>query len=184
MTDQTPDRRDQRWLEEVFGRHHQAVLAYARRRVPLDDADDIVGEVFAAAWKYRERVPDLALPWLYRAASHHVLHVHRSAGRRGRLVERFAWFQHSDLLDDHADGVARAVDSGVRVRAALLQLTPRDAEILCLDAWERLDNNGLAYVLGCTPTTARVRLHRARRRLSHVLDTSSDTLNVTSEDMR
>jgi RNA polymerase sigma-70 factor (ECF subfamily) len=40
------------------------VLAYAVRRVPRDEADDVVAEVFAAAWRHRASVPDPALPWL------------------------------------------------------------------------------------------------------------------------
>ena len=158
------------WLELLVAQHSAAVLRYARRRVPPDEVDDVVAEVFATAWQHRGRVPEQALPWLYRTASHHVLHVHRGAGRRDRLALRLAGrVETTSESQDHAEMVASAVDDGERVRSALLQLSPRDAEILRLSAWEQLGEEDLAYVLGCTRPAARVRLHRARRRLAAVL---------------
>ena len=179
------EHRDHAWLEALFRRHHQAVLAYARRRVPIDQADDVLAEVFAAAWRHRDRVPDPALPWLYRTASHHVLHVYRGTARRERLVERVAGSGGSggrgDQVGDHADDVARTIDDGLRVRAIMSRLPPRDAEVLRLDAWEQLDNEQIAYVLGCARTSARVRLHRARRRFAQLLTAQSDSDLIPNE---
>src|SRR5665648_436363 len=57
--------RDSDWFEALFLECGNKVLAYATRRCP-GDADDIVAEVFATAWKYRSNVPAEPLPWLYR----------------------------------------------------------------------------------------------------------------------
>jgi RNA polymerase sigma-70 factor (ECF subfamily) len=160
--------RDRAWLETLFSSHHRQVLAYARRRVPPDEADDVLAEVFATAWQHRERVPSQALPWLYRTASHHVLHLQRSHGRRNHLAGRLA-AQPPGREPDHAESVARELDARAMVTAALSRLSPRDAEVLRLAAWEELTTEELAYVLGCTVPAARVRLHRARRRLAQVL---------------
>jgi RNA polymerase sigma-70 factor (ECF subfamily) len=67
-------------------------------------------------------------------------------------------------LDRH-DGVVRLVD----VRSALVCLSDDDQEILRLVGWEQLSLGEAALVLGCRPTTAKVRLHRARRRLTAML---------------
>src|SRR5690242_4679562 len=84
-----PDLRGREWFEQLFLDHHVQVLAYARRRVG-PDADDIVAEVFTTAWRRREAVPDLALPWLYRTAAHHVLHARRSWAGQARTSQAVA----------------------------------------------------------------------------------------------
>lgn len=164
-----PVTRDRAWLERLFADHHRQVLAYSLRRVPPHEADDVLAEVFASAWQHRDRVPDPALPWLYRAASNHVLHALRGHSRRSRLSERLR-AQPEPSAADHADTVAERLDDTARVQAALARLTVRDAEVLRLHAWEDLKIDEIAYVLGCTPTAAKVRLHRARRRLAAALD--------------
>ena len=51
----------------------------------------------------------------------------------------------------------------------MAKLSPRDQEVLQLIAWEDLDITDAAKVLGCSNTTCKVRLHRARRRLELML---------------
>jgi RNA polymerase sigma-70 factor, ECF subfamily len=160
--------RDRAWLEALFAAHHRQVLAYALRRLPPHEADDVLSEVFAAAWQHRHRVPDPPLPWLYRAASNTVLHSQRSHSRRGRLAGR--WQATAELTqEDHAAATDARLDDTSRVHAALALLSARDAEVLRLSVWEDLDLQDLAFVLDCTPTAAKVRLHRARRRFSAAL---------------
>ena len=55
------------------------------------------------------------------------------------------------------------------VSAALDDLSESDAELLRLWAWEQLDPAEIAEVLGCSPGTARTRMHRARARLREAL---------------
>jgi len=160
--------RGQAWLEALIAAHSGALAAYAVRRVPSHEVDDVLAEVFAAAWQHRDRVPDPALPWLYRTASHHVLHVWRSRSRADRLAARLQ-AEPTGQVHDHADQVAAKLDDNAQVLAALAGLTARDAEVLRLATWEGLDTDELAYVLGCTRTAAKVRLHRARRRFASVL---------------
>lgn len=52
---------------------------------------------------------------------------------------------------------------------ALGSLPEADQELLALVAWERLDHQQIASVLGCSRNAVDVRLHRARRRLSEAL---------------
>jgi RNA polymerase sigma-70 factor (ECF subfamily) len=53
-----------------------------------------------------------------------------------------------------------------RERQARLGLGEADRELLRLVAWEGLGHEQIAAVLGCTRATARVRLHRARKRFA------------------
>jgi RNA polymerase sigma-70 factor (ECF subfamily) len=169
MTDDRPplglQQRDRQWFERLFREHHQQVLAYARRRVD-SEADDIVSDVFATAWARRDAVPDDPLPWLYRTAANHVLHAHRGSARRARTTAA-AW---SAQAGRQASDFAAGADEKDLVLRVMRGLPARDQEILRLWAWEHLDAGGISDVLGCSSATARVRLHRAQRRLQARLD--------------
>jgi RNA polymerase sigma-70 factor (ECF subfamily) len=160
------------WLTDLFGRHSGAVLAYARRRVDsAEDAEDVVVEVFATAWRRRDAVPDdAALPWLYATAANVIAHVIRADGRRTRLGGRLASVRplHAEA-GDPADAVVAALDAQGAVSAALDDLAESDAELLRLWAWEQLEPAEIAAVLGCSTGTARTRMHRARARLRQAL---------------
>ncbi len=158
------------WITDLFGRHSAAVLAYARRRVDsAEDAEDVVVEVFATAWRRRDDLPDEALPWLYATAANVIAHVIRSEGRRTRLGARLATVR--PLREESVDpaDVVVAASSATTVAAALDDLSEADAELLRLWAWEGLEPTEIAAVLGCSPGTARTRMHRARARLREAL---------------
>jgi RNA polymerase sigma-70 factor (ECF subfamily) len=55
------------------------------------------------------------------------------------------------------------------VAAAFARLKGGDRELLALAVWEELDAGEIATVLGCSRNAARIRLHRARRRLTSEL---------------
>jgi RNA polymerase sigma-70 factor, ECF subfamily len=59
-------------------------------------------------------------------------------------------------------------------------LSESDREILRLVTWEGLDAAAAASVIGCSPATFRVRLHRARRRLAASLEHASRPADVGS----
>lgn len=159
------------WLTDLFGRHSRAVLAYARRRLDsAEDAEDVVVEVFATAWRRREAVPEEALPWLYATAGNVIAHVIRTDSRRTRLGAKLATVRplHTSQ-DDPAQHVVDASAAHDVVAAALDDLSESDAELLRLWAWEQLEPAEIAEVLGCSPGTARTRMHRARSRLRDAL---------------
>jgi RNA polymerase sigma-70 factor (ECF subfamily) len=155
--------RDRQWFEQLFREHHLQVLAYARRRVGAE-ADDVVSDVFATAWQRRDAVPDDPLPWLYRTAANHILHALRGSARRARTA--------AALVATEAQGAdfAAGADEKDLILRVLHDLSQRDQEVLRLWAWEQLAPGQIAAVLGCSSTTARVRLHRAQRRLRARLD--------------
>ncbi len=157
-----PAEQGQEWFRNLFRDHHLAIRRYAVRRVGLQEADDVVAEVFTTAWRRRTEIPQDPLPWLYRAAHHHVLHARRSQARNIRLTARL--HQHAGPPDAHRPDDLTAIDDAEAVLAVLAQLPQADAEILMLAGWEDLDTAAIAYVLGCSIAAARVRLHRARKR--------------------
>ncbi len=136
------------------------LFAYVRRRSTAD-AEDVVAEVFAIAWRRRAQLPgpELRRAWLYGTARNLLLAEGRHRRRIGESVHELG------LIAESADGAGLDTADTV-VLAALNRLGPQEREILLLTEWERLTPTEAAVALGIKPGTARVRLHRARRTLA------------------
>src|SRR4051794_35059298 len=116
---------------EVVERHEAAVGSYLVRRAGRDAAEDLLGEVWVAAFESRrsyDRSYDDARPWLYGVALNRLRRYWRS-----RPAE--------DLVGDVTDLAAgwdpwSAVDLGVDtpavLRSALMRLKPQELEGLRL----------------------------------------------------
>ncbi len=57
--------------------------------------------------------------------------------------------------------------------AAFNALPPRDQEVLMLIGWDGLTVGQAAQVLGCSPESLTLRLHRARKRLEARIDSEA-----------
>lgn len=159
-------------LGVIYERHAGAVFRYLARRVGPAAAEDLLGEVFAAAVSARLRVRShdsgSALPWLYGIAGN-VVRAHR---RRApdRLPAADATTVDWDAVDARVDASARRA----QLRTALASLTEAERELLLLVAWDGLTPAEAGAALGLTPVAARSRLHRARTRAQAALDQLSD----------
>ncbi len=171
-------------FERLFRAHHAAVVAYVRRRTSGDAVDDVVGETFLVAWRRLDRVPDEELPWLFTVARNVLATQQRGALRRRALTARLqstraepeAYPGVGSWMPDSVDGVDRGV------LAALARLAAKDREALILIAWDGLQPNQAALVLGESPGAFRVRLHRARQRLRRLLEEPAAQVQAASED--
>lgn len=149
-------------FEELYAATARDVLAYVRRRSG-GDAEDVVAEVYAVAWRRRADLPGPALrrAWLFGVARTLLKAEQRRRARELGLV--------GELADDPEPTVPVPAEGGRAakiVAGALERLAPNDREVLRLAAWEGLTSPELAVALGIRPGTARVRLHRARRTLA------------------
>jgi len=145
-------------FEVLFRQHYGAVRAYVRRRGAPDSVDDVVGETFLVAWRRLDDVPFDALPWLIGVARRVLSTERRSVGRKAALLER--------LRHEHAPAPsAGPVESPSVVASALARLSNADRELIALIAWDGLTPAQAASVVGGSAVRARVRLHRAKRRL-------------------
>ena len=160
-----PGRRDEQWFVEFYERTYTSVLRYARRRVDDDAARDVAAETFLVAWRRLDRIPAEPLPWLYGVASGVLANELRRARRQGRTASKIA----ASLPRVPADQSPRVGEAEL-VAAALAALSDRDREVISLVAWDGLEPQAAAQVVGCSAGTFAVRLHRARRRLQRALD--------------
>lgn len=158
----------------LYRRYQPHVLAYVRRRLPDADAVEVVGDVFLTAWRHLDSVPEQPLAWLYRIAGNSTANQRRSSGRWQRLQVRL----HTTTRQHHTPDLAVAAVGRDAFATAFAALKESDREVLRLVAWEGLQGAELAQALGTSASTAKVRLHRARRRLARLLggDRSDSTV--------
>lgn len=169
-----PERRDKQdaQLGTMWRQYAHRVHAYALRHVDASVAEDVVADVFLVAWRRIDDIPGHAtLPWLLTVARHTIAKHHR-ARRRGRdLEEQFARLADLVLTTPRLDERVTERDALLR---ALALLRDADREALLLVAWDGLSPSDAAKVAGCSAATFRVRLHRARQRLSAQAEDNSE----------
>jgi RNA polymerase sigma-70 factor (ECF subfamily) len=149
----------------MYRAHCGAVRAFVHRRVPPEAADDVVSDVFVAAWRRLEQAPQDELPWLLGIARGVMANRRRAEARQNALHERLA----ATAVIEVEPGPERRVGESGLVRA-LASLSDRDQEVLRLVAWDGLDRARAARVLGISTSLFSLQLHRARRRLARALE--------------
>ena len=165
-------------FELLYAKHAPAVKAYVLRRADVSTADDVLAEVFVVCWRRFDEVPADPLPWLLGVARRVLSTQRRGERRRGALRDRLAETARGSSAEtithplpatpEMGDGALANVADAV-LAGALAQLSDGDRELLLLIAWDGLSPAEAATVLGIKPATARVRLLRARRRLTMAL---------------
>jgi RNA polymerase sigma-70 factor, ECF subfamily len=158
----------ERRFEELFEAYRSDIVAYCGWRASSpSDAQDAVAEVFLAAWRRLDALPDgdAARVWLYATARRVIANQRRSRRRRLALHDRLAL-----EAAVHRPETTAADDRPTLVHEALRRLRPLDREVLLLAEWEGHSPAEIAEVVGCLTVTARGRLHRARRRFHAVYE--------------
>lgn len=149
--------------QERFSRvfdHLGLLVAYCRRRGAADP-EAVAAETMTIAWRRLGDVPvDDARPWLIATARNLLLAERRKQPRTNVTVGG---------VEIAVEDSSPLIDLDPRLEAALRRLTEPEREALLLVAWEDLAPSAAAASLGISPAAFRVRLHRARRRLSSEL---------------
>ncbi|HTU75711.1 MAG TPA: sigma-70 family RNA polymerase sigma factor [Trebonia sp.] len=149
---------------EVVCRHEVAIGAYLERRVGREAAEDLLGDVWAAAFQYRgtyDRSFPEARPWLYTVALNRLRQYWRSRSSEDLVPDVTALAAGWDPWPT----VDVRVDTRTAFRAAVAALRPDEREVLTLVAGEDLSVADAARVLGIPAGTARRLLHQARTTL-------------------
>lgn len=159
---------DQAAFTELVRRTHADTFTLARRLVSdEDDAREVVQETYLRAFRSIRRFRGDAqfTTWLYRITANCAsTHLGRRRRTRHELLE-------DDLVvaDLHPDrDPALAADASLlrtRVEQAIAELPPRLRAVVVLRDIYDLNHAEIADELGISESAAKVRLHRARRRL-------------------
>lgn len=170
-------------FEAFYCEHFEAVQGFVARRVnDFERAADLTAEVFLAAidaaprYELRRGTPKA---WLYGIARTVVAGDRRRSGRERSREERL---RASMLLDDddasQIEARIEAAASQRRLYEAMDRLPDAERAVLELVAIDELKLTEVAAAVGVRPVTARVRLHRARRKLRVELEAASSRATV------
>jgi RNA polymerase sigma-70 factor (ECF subfamily) len=170
-------RGDREAFDELVRQTYAATWTLAvRLTTDEEDARDVVQEAYLRAWRSigRFRGDAQLSTWLYRITAN-CASTHLGRGAKHR---------HDELDDDtpvvdlrpQADPEGRAEQSAVRSRLvdAIDDLPDGLRAVVVLRDVYDLPHEAIAAELGISVTAAKVRLHRARKRLREVLDPLRD----------
>lgn len=156
-------------FDAFYTEHLEDLQRFVARRVDdPEQAADLTADIFLAAIGSAHRYRPRATPktWLYGIAVIVVAEDRRRAARDRTREERI---RGSALLDEEeAARIEERIDAAARARRiyeAMDQLGDDERAILELVAIDELTVADAAVAIGVRPVTARVRLHRARRKL-------------------
>jgi RNA polymerase sigma factor (sigma-70 family) len=176
-------------FEAFYRANVESVQRFVARRVDdRERAADLTAEIFLAAitsaHTYDRRLgPPQA--WLYGIARVTVAAEGRRHGRERAGIERV---RGSALIgEDDISAMDARIDAEARSRelyAAMGQLAEGERTVLELVVLDGLSVSEAAAVAGVRPVTARVRLHRARRKLRAALDRPSRTRPAVNQSHR
>ncbi len=146
---------------ELYERHSRAVYRFALALTGrVEDAEDLTAEAFLRVWEAGSRVETLTVRAYLLTIARNLYHTNwRQESRRRRMPDSVA---------------APSADPAIRlelerVLGALSQLAPLDREVLVLRAEGELSYEEIAASTGLTVEAARLRAHRARKKLQEVL---------------
>ena len=143
-------------------------------------AEDLTQEVFVRVHRNLSSLRDTESlkAWIYRIASNVFLDDARSAsGRMERTsvsldaVPAWSWEENSAEPPDEASFNA---EQAACIKDYIHALPASYRSVLVMRDMQGLTNKEVAEVLGCSLETAKIRLHRARRRLKTAMDTGCD----------
>lgn len=155
-----PARIDSATFEQWLAPHWHAMTGLALRLAGPVDADDVVAEAVAAAWRLRDQFDQdrgTARTWLLTLTADHARRLHR---RRPRIA----------IPTEITDGPAPEASRGdLDVARALRSLSHRQRLAVELFYYLGLPVNDIAAVMDCAPGTVKSTLADARTRLRTLL---------------
>lgn len=161
-------------FEAFYREHVEAVERFVvRRSDDRERAADLTAEIFLAAIESAHRyraAKGTPRAWLFGIAR---VVVADDGRRRGRQAGRSRVSAAALLDEDDAARLDERIDAAARSRElyrAMDRLPKGERAVLELVALDDLGLAEAAAALGVRPVTARVRLHRARRKLRAELD--------------
>jgi RNA polymerase sigma factor (sigma-70 family) len=157
---------DARAVEDMYGALGPRVLSYLRRRVPYDEAEDVLQRVFFEVWRSRDRFdPDRSLEaWVFAIARKRAIDHLRRPHHVTVPIELVRDLADADGRED-ADNLVWARE----VRRGLDRLPAEQREVLELAYFGGRTQVEIAGQLGVPLGTVKARMFRGLRRMGHVM---------------
>lgn len=153
--------REKRFLA-VHAAGHDRIYRYFRRRTDnAATAEDLCAEVFRIAWEKTGEGTSVSVLVLFGVAKNVLRNHVRSSVRSESLLAAIQQERQSDSI---------AAESPIH--DALTRLSPDDQEVLLLTYWDGLTSGEVSDLLNTSATAVRMRLHRARKTLSQLMQTT------------
>jgi RNA polymerase sigma-70 factor (ECF subfamily) len=173
---------DGRAFAALFDAHRDRAFRHVLRLVAsAHDAEDVVAAAFFELWRKRDSVPVVdgsVLPWLLVTTTNLARNSGRGVRRYQAAIDRLP--RSKDLADPAETAEERIARE--QLLATVRALGEPDAALVLLTALEGFSPAEAGAALGLSPGAARVRLHRARRRLQQRLGTPLDLLDGTLQE--
>ena len=155
------------------------LLAYFSRRVsPQADAADLLGDTLLGLWRRARSIPDNDAEgrmWMFGIARNVLVTHRRGLSRRlalaDRLRDEISILTNSGARDGRAEGDPDD-DRLEAVVSAIAELSAPDREIVMLVHCDGFTLVEAGRLLHLRATTARSRYHRARNRLTEIVETA------------
>jgi RNA polymerase sigma factor (sigma-70 family) len=149
-------------VETHLVKHHDAFLAFVRRRVADPDlAADVLQDSLLKALRARDTIrrDENVVAWFYRILRRTIIDVYRRRAANARMLEAFQRETDVFATEEEKSAACRCL------KLLLPTLKPEYATVL-----QQVDLAGhspetVAKKLGVTANNLKVRLHRARRQL-------------------
>lgn len=161
-------RGDKKSFERLFHRYYTLLCAYARRFVGLDDAEEVVQEVFATFWEKHESllITTSLNAYLFRMVYHRILNKLAKEDAMRRADERFCQDMNDLLYDEEPFSLEELQQ---RIEAALASLPDTYREAFMLYRMQGLECKEVATRLGVSDKLVYYRVQQAVKLLEHSL---------------
>ena len=149
---------DEDAFSELYRMFAPTINAVVLARVPRDEVQDIVQEVFISAYRNITSLKDANLvgPWLIRIA-------------RNRAAEFYRNFRASEELDEHIRRPQEKSREAAEILRAIRSLNTAYGETLIMRLVEGMTAKEIAERTGLKPESVRVNLHRGMEKLRESL---------------
>lgn len=154
--------REKRFLATHAACHDRIYRYFRRRTDSAATAEDLCAEVFRITWEKTRQDESLSVMVLFGIAKNVLRNHDRSAFRSSSLLGVLQLERNYESQNNAS-----------AIHEALGQLGPDDREVLLLTYWDGFSSTEVSDLLNTSATAVRMRLHRARKALSRLLETAT-----------
>ena len=163
-------------FEELVQRHEARLFNFLCQKAPRrEDAEDLAQHTFINAWQRikQYRSESSFATWLYTIARNLTISYYRKHGKVTHC-ELEAAEPHLVERETPADALSEIEEHAALWQTAREALKEEAFDVLWMKYKEQLSIAEIATVLNRTEISVKVMLHRARKKLGHALEDSSD----------